>query len=54
MACVHNPATTDQCHWGHGYANAWDGLLNFHCTHSGFITGVKSTHHNHFEDRCVY
>ena len=48
--CRYNPAASTHCNWGY-HANPYDGLLNFHCTHTGFITGVRSVHNNHYEDR---
>ncbi|XP_052073975.1 millepora cytotoxin-1-like [Mytilus californianus] len=39
------------CYWTPHYVNDWDDFFNFECHNYGFITGMKSIHHNHYEDR---
>ena len=48
--CAYNPAAGHKCAWSH-WANDQDDLLNFHCPHEGFITGVASEYNSRKRDR---
>ena len=43
------------CHWANGsydgFLNDWDKNLTFNCPDNHIITGIKSEHDNHKEDR---
>ncbi|NQZ08028.1 MAG: hypothetical protein HRT35_12790 [Algicola sp.] len=47
------PITRNEQDVGFGYGpnNDWDEDINFTCPQGKFIVGMKSTHHNYFEDR---
>ncbi|CAG2209632.1 unnamed protein product [Mytilus edulis] len=39
------------CYWTPHYVNDWDKFFSFQCNNYGFIVGMQSIHHNHYEDR---
>ena len=42
--------TTSDCAWS-GYVNGYDQDFTYWCPHKGAIVGIRSEHHNYYEDR---
>ncbi|XP_052069112.1 dermatopontin-like [Mytilus californianus] len=51
LGCRSTGGQYDHCYCTPFYVNDWDDFFNFQCSHYGFLTGIKSIHDNHFEDR---
>ena len=49
FSCRSN-AAAQSCSWT-PTLNTYDNVLDYNCSHDGFITGIYSWHHNHYEDR---
>ncbi|CAH3023771.1 unnamed protein product, partial [Porites evermanni] len=49
FSCRSN-AAAQRCAWT-PTLNTYDDVLDYNCPHDGFITGIYSWHHNHYEDR---
>ncbi|XP_059086893.1 hemagglutinin/amebocyte aggregation factor-like [Tigriopus californicus] len=49
--CRRSSLVLDSCSWS-GFANSYDDALSFQCQNgAGVVTGMKSDHDNHHEDR---
>ncbi|KAK3737556.1 hypothetical protein QZH41_017762, partial [Actinostola sp. cb2023] len=50
FSCKYNKATRGECSWS-GWVNHFDKLVHYKCPDNGFLTGIGSYHHDHYEDR---
>ncbi|KAJ8314050.1 hypothetical protein KUTeg_008611 [Tegillarca granosa] len=48
--CTNKCPKANSCHWT-GYINNYDQRVDFVCPSGGMISGFKSVHSNHHEDR---
>lgn len=48
--CAYNAAAGHSCDWTE-WANDHDNLLNFHCPHEGYVTGIRAIYDGSKRDR---